>query len=116
MRNSIQFFLCIFLILTCTTTSCMAGSVTFSDPMDSYEYTVYDQSGEIIGQYNSTDDINLNSSENYQIFVKPNAVSIFNEPERGADYLMAYVPFGFAALLCVVVCLGIFVIFRRQAR
>lgn len=115
MRKGIQFFLCIFLLLT-TTTSCMAGSITFSDPMDAYAYTVYDQSGHVVGQYNSTDDIILNSTQNYQIFVKPNAVSIFNEPQRGADYMMAYVPVGFAALLCIVVALGIFVIFRRQAR
>ncbi|RNI15884.1 hypothetical protein EFE42_01200 [Methanohalophilus sp. RSK] len=115
MRKSIL-TLCIFLILTCTTSSGIAGSITFSDPMDAYEYTVYDQSGNVVGQYNNTDDIILNSTENYQIFVKPNTVSLFNEPQRGADFLMAYVPFGFAALLCAVVCLGIFVIFRRQAR
>ena len=111
-----RFIYLLSLFLVCFSPVSSAGSVTFTDPLNSYVYTVYDASGTYIGDFNTTGTLLLDSSQNYQIFVKPNTVSLAANPLEAADWTMAYVPVFLSLGLVGVMVLGLFVIYRKGVR
>lgn len=104
------------LLLVCFSPLASAGSVTFTDPLDAYVYTVYDSSGNFVGDYNSTDTLILDSAENYQVFVKPNTISLASNPIEASNWMMAYVPVFLSLGLVGIMILGLFVIYRKGVR
>ena len=104
------------LILLCSVPSACAGSVTFSDPLNAYTYTVYNSDGSYVGEYNTTSALLLNSTNDYQVFVKPNVVSITSDPMRGAEIFAAYVPFIFALMLFGLIVICLVILYKRGVR
>ncbi|WP_406670208.1 hypothetical protein V7O67_13175 [Methanolobus sp. ZRKC4] len=104
------------LLLVCCSPVVSAGSVTFTDPLDSYVYTVYDANGTYIGDFNTTETLLLESGLNYQIFVKPNTVSLITDPIEGARWTMAYIPVVFALMLVSLIVIGLVLIYRKGVR
>jgi hypothetical protein len=87
-----RFLYLLSLFLVCFSPVSSAGSVTFTDPLNSYVYTVYDSSGTYIGDFNTTETLLLDPSQNYQIFVNQNTVSIAANPLEAADWTWLMFP------------------------
>lgn len=111
-----RFITLLALLLVCFSTFASAGSVTFTDPLNSYVYTVYDSTGAYVGDYNTTETLLLNSAENYQIFVKPNVVSLASDPIEGARWTMAYIPVVFVFAMIGLIVAGLFLIYKKGVR
>ncbi|SDF43310.1 hypothetical protein SAMN04488589_0503 [Methanolobus vulcani] len=117
MRRFLSLLLLSFFLLSVSTAS--AGTVRITDPLDAYEYTVYQVTAndtEYIGDFTTNDTLVLSSAYNYQITVKPNVVSLTADPIQGVYWFQAYLPFilAFALVGCVVV--GLFLIWKRGAK
>ena len=114
-----RLILTIALLMVCSVSLVSAGSVTFTDPFDSYVYTVYVTEGnttQFLGDYTTNETLILSSSEDYQIFVKPNTVSLASNPIEGAHWFMAYIPVVFALGMVGVIIVGLFLIWRKGVR
>jgi hypothetical protein len=115
MRRFLSLLLLSFLLIS----TASAGTVRITDPLDAYEYTVYQVTSngtEYLGDFTTNDTLILSSAYNYQITVKPNVVSLSTNPFEGVRWFQAYLPFifGFALAGCVVV--GLFLIWKKGAR
>jgi hypothetical protein len=105
--------------MVCSCSLVSAGTVSFTDPLDSYVYTVYVTEGnttQYLGDYTTNETLILSSSEDYQIFVKPNTVSLVSNPIEGARWTMAYIPVVFACGMIGVIILGLFLVYRKGVR
>lgn len=111
--------LIIALLIVCSVNMVSAGSVTFTDPLDSYVYTVYITEGnttQYLGDFTVNETLILSSSEDYQVFVKPNSVSLVSDPIQGAYWFMAYVPFIFSVSMVGLLVVGLFIIYKKGVR
>lgn len=107
-------YLILCCILLCSCSLCSAGSISFTDPLNSYEYTVYDSDGDLVGTYNTSDPtFLLDSSGDYQIFVKPNTVSVISDPTVMFDWFPSYIPLTIGMLVILVFCGALYALFRR---
>lgn len=116
MRVSMRLSLIYLFVLISLISFVSAGSVTFTDPLDVYSYTIYDSNGNYIGDFNSTETILLDSSNNYQIFVKPNAVSLMSDPIHGVKWFLSYLPFVLGLMLCMFIAIGLVLIYKKGVR
>lgn len=80
--------LCIMCLLAVLVAPAMAANITFSDQTVSgtalpQKLILYDYAGTYLGEYNSTDTIEINTSaESYAIVIKANAVNYLASPEN----------------------------------
>ena len=83
----------IFLILICLGTV-QAQNITFSDLniQKGIKILVYTSTGQLIGEYNSTDTIQLNTSKDYIFVLKPSEQSWFSDPFQAIELFKASVP------------------------
>jgi hypothetical protein len=117
MKRFLSLLLLSFFLVSVSTAS--AGTVRITDPLDSYEYTVYQVTANdtmYVGDFTTNDTLILNSAYNYQITVKPSVVSLTSNPIEGVKWFQAYLPFVFAFGLVGCVVVGLFLIWKRGAR
>jgi len=71
-----------------------AQNITFSDLniQKGIKILVYTSTGQLIGEYNSTDTIQLNTSKDYIFVLKPSEQSWFSDPFQAIELFKASVP------------------------
>ena len=106
------FFILLFLGLVVVTGTASAVKITLSDITlgKNIKVLVYDSKGNLLGEYNSTDTIVLNSTQDYIFVFKPAPQDWFNNPLNSIKLFEATTPtlLGFVLFFAVIVgCLAV---------
>ncbi len=92
--------------------SALAVTITFSDLnlQKNTKILIYDYSGNLVGEYNTTDTIELNGSS-YIFVLKPSEASWFTDPWQTIEFLKASAPIMLSYALWFFLIIGILVVF-----
>jgi len=101
-------FLILILILVSVPVNAQNVTITFSDLniQKGVKILIYDSTGSLIGEYNTTDTVVLDSSQSYIFILKPSEQAWFTNPINALELFKASVPAFLSYLLFAVVIVG----------
>jgi len=103
-----SFFVVVVLIGWCSVVEAENVSITFSDLnlQKGTKILVYNATGHLLGEYNTTDTVILNSTQDYIFVLKPSEQVWFQNPLNALELFKVSVPAFLSYLLFAVVIVG----------
>ena len=98
----------LILILISIPANAQNVTITFSDLniQKGVKILIYNSTGSLIGEYNTTDTVILNASQSYIFILKPSEQAWFTNPLNAIELFKASVPTFLSYLLYAVVIIG----------
>jgi hypothetical protein len=116
--NSLFFFILGLLCTICISTCNAQVTITFSDLniQKGIKILIYNATGNLIGEYNTTDTVTLNTTQDYVFILKPTEQAWFSDPFQAIELFKASIPTMLSYLLFVVVIVSCGYLFVRIFR